>query len=117
MDRHRTMRPTLHAPALVGLVRSGSPAAKAGLRRGDLVVRFGNQEVRAADQLTVALRQSQIGVPVPASFGPAHVIPQPPQWFGSLLVSTHSPGHGTGHHVSPAGQSQTCSPVVEPFFV
>ena len=55
------------AGALVGLVRSGSPAAKAGLRRGDLVVRFGNQEVRAADQLTVALRQSQIGVPVPVT--------------------------------------------------
>jgi S1-C subfamily serine protease len=48
-------------------VRSGSPAAKAGLRRGDLVVRFGNQEVRAADQLTVALRQSQIGAPVPVT--------------------------------------------------
>jgi len=55
------------AGALVGLVRSGSPAARAGLRRGDLVVRFGNQEVRAADQLTVALRQSQIGVPVPVT--------------------------------------------------
>jgi S1-C subfamily serine protease len=55
------------AGALVGLVRSGSPAAKAGLRRGDLVVRFGNQEVRAADQLTVALRRSQIGAPVPVT--------------------------------------------------
>jgi S1-C subfamily serine protease len=55
------------AGALVGLVRSGSPAAKAGLRRGDLVVRFGNQEVRAADQLTVALRQSQVGAPVPVT--------------------------------------------------
>ena len=56
-----------HAGALVGVVRPRSPAAAAGLRRGDLVVRFGDQPVRASDQLTVALRQSQIGVPVPVT--------------------------------------------------
>jgi S1-C subfamily serine protease len=31
------------------------------------VVRFGDQPVRASDQLTVALRRSQIGVPVPVT--------------------------------------------------
>ena len=56
-----------HAGALVGVVRPRSPAAAGGLRRGDLVVRFGDQPVRASDQLTVALRQSQIGVPVPVT--------------------------------------------------
>ena len=55
------------AGALVSAVRSGSPAAKSGLRRGDLVVQFGNQPVAASDQLTVALRQSKIGVPVPVA--------------------------------------------------
>jgi putative serine protease PepD len=55
------------AGALVSAVRSRSPAAKAGLRRGDLVVRFGNQPVAASDQLTVALRQAEIGVPVPVT--------------------------------------------------
>jgi S1-C subfamily serine protease len=30
-------------------------------------VRFGNQPVAASDQLTVALRQAEIGVPVPVT--------------------------------------------------
>jgi S1-C subfamily serine protease len=55
------------AGALVSAVRSRSPAAKGGLRRGDLVVRFGNQPVAASDQLTVAVRGSEIGVPVPVT--------------------------------------------------
>ena len=55
------------AGALVSAVRSRSPAAQGGLRKGDLVVRFGNQPVAASDQLTVALRGSEIGVPVPVT--------------------------------------------------
>jgi S1-C subfamily serine protease len=51
----------------LGAVRSGSPAATAGLRRGDLVVQFGNQPVAASDQLTVAVRRSEIGVAVPVT--------------------------------------------------
>jgi S1-C subfamily serine protease len=50
--------------ALLGAVRPGTPAAKAQLRKGDLVVRFGNVPVRDRDQLTVALRQAKVGEPV-----------------------------------------------------
>jgi S1-C subfamily serine protease len=55
------------AGALVSAVRSPSPAAEGGLRRGDLVVRFGTEPVASSDQLTVAVRQSEIGVPVPVT--------------------------------------------------
>jgi S1-C subfamily serine protease len=53
------------AGALLGAVRPGTPAAKAQLRKGDLVVRFGTVPMRDRDQLTVALRQAKVGEPVP----------------------------------------------------
>jgi S1-C subfamily serine protease len=51
--------------ALLGAVRPGGPAAKAELRKGDLVVRFGAVPVRDGDQLAVALRRATVGEPVP----------------------------------------------------
>jgi S1-C subfamily serine protease len=64
VDRYRLGN---RAGALVSRVAPRTPAAEAGLRRGDLVVRFGNQPVRARDQLTVAIRRAEIGVPVPVT--------------------------------------------------
>jgi S1-C subfamily serine protease len=64
IDRYRLAN---RAGALVSRVAPRGPAADAGLRRGDLVVRFGNQPVGARDQLTVAIRRSEIGVPVPVT--------------------------------------------------
>ena len=62
VQRHRLGS---RAGALVSRVAARSPAADAGLRRGDLVIRFGDQPVGTRDQLTVAIRQAEIGVPVP----------------------------------------------------
>jgi S1-C subfamily serine protease len=64
VDRYRLGN---RAGALVSRVAPRGPAAEAGLRRGDLVVRFGDQPVQARDQLTVAVRRAEIGVPVPVT--------------------------------------------------
>jgi S1-C subfamily serine protease len=51
--------------ALVRDVRPRSAAARAGLRKGDLIVRFGESPVRDGDQFAVALRRARIGEPAP----------------------------------------------------
>jgi S1-C subfamily serine protease len=53
------------AGALVQSVLAGSPAAKAGLRGGDLVVRVAGRSVRGWDELKVAVRQVEIGQTIP----------------------------------------------------
>ncbi len=42
-------------------VRDGSPAAKAGLKRGDVLVSFDNQTIRNVYDFTFALRGKQPG--------------------------------------------------------
>ena len=63
-DRYRLGN---RAGALVTRVAPRGPAAEAGVRRGDLIVRLGDQAVPARDQLTVAERRAEIGVPVPVT--------------------------------------------------
>ena len=63
-DRYRVGN---RAGALVTRVAPRGPGAEAGLRRGDLIVRFGDQVVPARDQLTVAERRAEIGVQVPVT--------------------------------------------------
>lgn len=53
------------AGALVQSVVAGSPAATAGLRGGDLVVRVAGRAVRGWDELKVAVRQVEVGQTIP----------------------------------------------------
>ena len=50
--------------ALIQQVESGSPADRAGLRAGDLVVRAGDRQINNWDALVSAIRRSAIGKPL-----------------------------------------------------
>ncbi len=54
--------------ALIINVASGSPADKAGLRPGDVVTKFGNQDIIDVSGLLQALHASKIGQPVQITF-------------------------------------------------
>ena len=45
----------LDQPAVVGAVQDGSPAAKAGIQRGDQITRFGSADVRTWEHLEMAV--------------------------------------------------------------
>jgi S1-C subfamily serine protease len=49
-------------------VRAGSPAEQAGLRAGDVLVRFGGVQVGTLDDLTFALRSHRAGDDVEVRF-------------------------------------------------
>jgi S1-C subfamily serine protease len=51
--------------ARVSKVNPGSPAEKAGLKPGDVVIRIGNRPVTDIDSFVVALRQLKIGQDAP----------------------------------------------------
>jgi putative serine protease PepD len=56
------------AGARLGTVRSGSPAAAAGLKAGDVITAFGDQKVTSAEDLTTAVAAKQAGDKVKVTF-------------------------------------------------
>jgi serine protease Do len=56
------------AGALIVDVQPGSPADEAGLRVGDVIVRFNNRETDSIEDLRQAIHQSQIGQTVPITY-------------------------------------------------
>jgi S1-C subfamily serine protease len=52
---------------LVAAVEDASPARRAGLRQGDVILAFGDQIVAAVDDLHRQLTEERIGVPLPVS--------------------------------------------------
>jgi len=52
----RALRPLL--PAKIGVVNPGQPAARVGLRGGDIVIRAGADSVRSWDEMVRAVRRS-----------------------------------------------------------
>ncbi len=50
--------------ALVSDIVAGSPAAKAGLKQGDIITRFASKEIRSVQQLQLAVAATAVGSPV-----------------------------------------------------
>ncbi|MSO42657.1 MAG: PDZ domain-containing protein [Candidatus Planktophila sp.] len=42
-------------------VMAGGPAAKAGVKQGDIIIKFGDREINAAEELIVAVRSKNVG--------------------------------------------------------
>jgi serine protease Do len=59
---------TVSQGAIVTFVQAGSPAAKAGLRRFDVIIKYQNTEVKSAPEMLHALRASQIGEEVTITY-------------------------------------------------
>jgi putative serine protease PepD len=51
--------------ARVQNVQQGSAAAEAGIVEGDVIIRVGERGIATADELEVAVREFEIGTPVP----------------------------------------------------
>ena len=74
--------------ALIVEVVSGSPAEAAGLKEGDIVIRFSDKEITNADDLVQAIHDCQIGQRVEVTFVRgkdtkitlAQLIESPPPW-------------------------------------
>ncbi|MDO8964154.1 MAG: trypsin-like peptidase domain-containing protein [Coriobacteriia bacterium] len=56
---------TVNSGALVQQVVDGSPAAAAGIRQGDVIVRIGDQNVGSFEDMLAAIRGAGIGAKVP----------------------------------------------------
>ncbi|MDH4268779.1 MAG: trypsin-like peptidase domain-containing protein [Dehalococcoidia bacterium] len=52
---------SVDAGALITSVSSGSPASKAGLRAGDVIVKIDDEDISTAAELTTAISSNQIG--------------------------------------------------------
>jgi S1-C subfamily serine protease len=49
------------AGVIVEQVAPNSPAARAGIRAGDVLVQFGDRQLQTAEDLLLALRQAKVG--------------------------------------------------------
>jgi serine protease Do len=66
-DLAKAMKLKRHEGALVGDVTADSPAAKAGLRAGDVIVAYGDQPIADPRQLRLRVSQSKPGTSVPVT--------------------------------------------------
>ena len=64
-DLARTLNMPPRSGVLVNQVMDDTPAAKIGLREGDVIVRFNNRAVRSPSELQLAVEQSTFGTQVP----------------------------------------------------
>lgn len=73
--------------AVIAEVVSGSPAEKAGLRQGDVIIKFGDEEINTADELVKAVRSHEPGETVEITF----VRGEAEETTEAILTQRHSP--------------------------
>ena len=87
---------------LVGQVQAGTPAAKAGLKRGDIILQVNGQDVSGAEDLTTKVGSMQPGTPVQLKVWrdgktlevPITLATQPPEQSGES-GSSENPSQGS----------------------
>lgn len=92
--------------ALVKDVQRDTPAAKAGLKADDVIVRFDGEPVRSAAQLTRLVRETPAGRPVTIEVNRAGTIQR--------LTATLEEGRGFAHILGDAGDMNINVPPVPP---
>lgn len=105
-DERTRLKLTDERGALVKDVQRDTPAAKAGLKADDVIVRFDGETVRSAAQLTRLVRETPAGRPVTIEVNRGGAIQR--------LTATLEEGHAFNHLLGDAGDMNLDMPPVPP---
>ncbi len=96
--------------ALIGNVTSGAPAARAGLKRGDIVLQFNGEKVEGSSDLTRRVGQTRVGdvvrLEIIAADGRRRTVPVTISARPSEQQLAQSDGAASGDSTTPAAPVQ-----------
>lgn len=89
-----TLDPSYSGGALVTQVAPGSPAERAGIRQGDMIVRLNHQQVHSANDLTAAIGRMSAGSTIDLAVSRRQVSDVQVQLGSSAGMQLSQPGYG-----------------------